>query len=419
MIKYHKTQLSNGLKIIVHRDINTPLVAFNLLYDVGSRDENPEKTGFAHLFEHLMFEGSSNVPKFDKPIQEAAGSNNAFTSRDITNYYITLPAVNVETAFWVESDRMKNLLISEKSLETQKKVVSEEFRQSYLNQPYGDAMLLLHDLAYKTHPYRWNPIGIDLSHIQNANLEDVQGFFSKHYRPNRAILSIAGNVDPDEMLRLAEKWFGDIEPNYDYHRNLSKEPVQDTYRFLEVKRNVPTDAIYKAFHMGKRMEDDYYVSDILSDILANGTSSRLYRNLYKKKGLFVEISSSISGSIDEGLLYIVGKIAEGIDPKQANDAINEELKLLIHEGIKSTELEKVINKTISVMMFSKMNILNKAMNLAYFECLGKIDLINNEIDRYRKIEIEDLLRVGNQMFTNNNLSDLFYLSKKSNMSPLV
>lgn len=414
MIKYHKTQLSNGLKIIVHRDINTPLVAFNLLYDVGSRDENPEKTGFAHLFEHLMFEGSSNVPKFDKPIQEAAGSNNAFTSRDITNYYITLPAVNVETAFWVESDRMKNLLISEKSLETQKKVVSEEFRQSYLNQPYGDAMLLLHDLAYKTHPYRWNPIGIDLSHIQNANLEDVQGFFSKHYRPNRAILSIAGNVDPDEMLRLAEKWFGDIEPNYDYHRNLSKEPVQDTYRFLEVKRNVPTDVIYKAFHMEKRSENDYYVGDIISDILANGTSSRLYKNLYKKKGLFSGINSSISGSIDEGLLYIVGQISEGVDPNQANDAINQELKLLMKDGIKSTELEKVINKTTSVMMFSRMNILNKAMNLAYYECLGNIDLINNEIDKYREIKVEDLLRVGNQVFAEHNLSDLFYLSKKNN-----
>lgn len=414
MIRYQKTQLSNGLKIIVHRDLNTSLAAFNLLYDVGSRDENPEKTGFAHLFEHLMFEGSANVPKFDKPIQEAAGSNNAFTSRDITNYYITLPAVNVETAFWVESDRMKNLLISEKSLETQKKVVSEEFRQSYLNQPYGDAMLLLHNLSYKVHPYRWNPIGIDLSHIQNANLEDVQGFFSKHYRPNRAILTIAGNVDPDEMIRMAEKWFGDIEPNYDYQRNLPSEPVQEKYRFLEVERNVPTNAIYKAFHMAKRSEDDYYVGDILSDVLANGTSSRLYKNLYKKKGLFSAINSSVSGSIDEGLLYIVGHIAEDVDPNQANDAINQELKLLMKEGIKPAELEKVINKTTSVMMFSRMNILNKAMNLAYYECLGNIDLINNEIDKYRKIEMDDMLRVGNQIFADNNFSDMFYLSKKNN-----
>lgn len=412
MIKYSKTILDNGLTLIVHQDTNTPLAAFNLLYDVGSRDENPEMTGFAHLFEHLMFEGSANVPKFDKPIQEASGSNNAFTSRDITNYYITLPAVNIETAFWVESDRMKNLIISEKALETQKKVVSEEFRQSYLNQPYGDAMLLLHDLAYKVHPYRWNPIGLDISHIQNSSLNDVKDFFGKHYRPNRAILCIAGNVNPDEMLKMTEKWFGDIEPNYDYVRNLPIEPVQGQYRNLVVERNVPTDALYKAFHMGKRMDADYYACDVISDILSNGTSARLYQKLYKEKGLFVEINSSISGSIDNGLFYIVGKLANGVSVDQANQAVEIEIENLLKQKIQTSELEKVINKITSVLLYSKMNILNKAMNLAYYECLGDIERINTEIDYYKNLHVDDVFSVGNQLFTSDNCSDLFYLAEK-------
>ncbi len=412
MIKFEKKVLSTGLKVIVHCNKNTPLAAFNILYDVGSRDEREEKTGFAHLFEHLMFEGSENISNFDTHVQEVGGSNNAFTSKDITNYYITLPAVNIETAFWLESDRMNQLAFSEKSLKIQKNVVSEEYRQSYLNQPYGDSMLLLHPLAYKVHPYKWNPIGIDISHIENANIKEVKDFFYTHYRPNRATICISGNVDADKMFKLAEKWFGDINPNYEYVRLLPKEPIQTSERLQTVFRNVPTNAIYKAFHMVERMNEEYYAYDVLSDILANGSSSRLYQNLYKKQGLFNEISSSISGNAGNGLFYIFGKPTENTSIEKANEAIENELNLLKSEKISENELEKVINKIISVIMFSKMNILNIAMNLSYYEWLGDIDLINTEIDKYRRVTSKQLQDASNQVFSKINSSSLFYISQK-------
>ncbi len=413
MIQYQKTKLSNGLTVIVHRNVNTPLATFNILYDVGSRDEYPNKTGFAHLFEHLMFEGSLNIPKFDTHVQDVGGTNNAFTTKDITNYYITLPAINIETAFWLESDRMNQLAFSEKSLEIQKNVVSEEYRQSYLNKPYGDWLLLMSPLAYKVHPYRWNPIGIDISHIENSTIEDVKDFFYKHYRPNRAIICIAGNVLPDEMFRLAEKWFGGISPNFDYKRDLPVEPIQTNERSQSVYRNVPANAIYKTYHMVDRKHKDYYACEILANILANGTSSRLYQNLFKKQGLFNEITSAISGCIDNGLFYIIGKLTQNTTLENANSSIENEISKLIINRVSEKELEKVINKIISVLMYSKMDISNIAYGLSYYECLGNIDLINNEIESYQSVTIDQIQNVSHKLFTKDNSSTLYYISQKN------
>lgn len=413
MIQYFKKILSNGLTVIVHSNANTPLATFNILYDVGSRDENQNQTGIAHLFEHLMFEGSKNIPKFDAHVQDVGGINNAFTSKDVTNYYITLPAINIETAFWLESDRMNQLEFSEKSLEIQKNVVSEEYRQSYLNKPYGDWLLYMSPLAYKVHPYRWNPIGMDISHIEKFQLDDIKNFFYTHYRPNRAIICISGNVDPEEMFKLAQKWFGDISPNYDYVRSLPVEPVQTNERTQCVYRNVPTHAIYKAYHMVDRKNQNYYAYDILANLLANGTSSRLYQNLFKKQGLFNEITSDISGSIDNGLFYIIGKLAENITIEQANDSIENEVNKLIDEKVSEIELEKVINKIISVIMYSKMNISNIAMNLCYYDYLGDISLINHEIELYRNVTSKQIQEISYQMFNRSNSATLYYLSEKN------
>ena len=326
MVKFDKFTLKNGLKVIVHNDPSTTIVAINVLYNVGARDENQDKTGFAHLFEHLMFEGSINIPSYDGPLQLAGGENNAYTTNDITNYYITLPKENIETAFWLESDRMLGLDFSEKKLEIQKNVVIEEFNQRYLNQPYGDVFLLLRPLAYKEHPYQWATIGKDISHIKNANLEDVKNFFAHHYAPNNAILTVAGNVTTEEIKLLAEKWFAPIEKRNISPRNLPKETKQKEPRTLKVERDVPFDAIYKAFHMSSKLDNEYYVTDLISDILSNGKSSRLYQSLVKEKKLFSEINAYITGDIDEGLFIVSGKLIDGIEMHKAENAIDLEIR---------------------------------------------------------------------------------------------
>ena len=412
MIKFEKFILDNGLKVIVHNDPSTTIVAFNLLYNVGARDENPDKTGFAHLFEHLMFEGSINIPSYDRPLQQAGGENNAFTSNDITNYYITLPKENIETAFWLESDRMLGLDFSEKKLGIQKNVVIEEFNQRYLNQPYGDAFLLLRPLAYKVHPYQWATIGKDISHIRNANLTDVKDFFMHHYAPNNAILSITGNVTVDEIKLLAEKWFGSIPRREITPRNLNIEPIQTEPRVLTVERNVPFDAIYKAFHMSSKLVKEYYCTDLISDLLANGKSSRLYQKLVKEKKLFSEINAYITGEIDPGLFIVNGKLMHGIDMNEAENAINEELHLLTEGNISDYEIEKVKNKFESVYQFGQLSGLNKAMNLAYYELLGDAELINHEIEKYRSVSKDEIIQTALTLFRNENSSTLYYLAKK-------
>ncbi|HNS29324.1 MAG TPA: pitrilysin family protein [Tenuifilaceae bacterium] len=411
MVEFHRFTLENGLKVIVHQDDTTPIVTFNLLYNVGSRDEDPERTGFAHLFEHLMFGGSVNIPVYDEPLERAGGENNAFTSTDITNYYITVPRDNLETAFWLESDRMLSLDFSQRSLDVQKSVVVEEFNQRYLNQPYGDAWLLLRPLAYKVHPYRWPTIGKDPKHIMDSNLQEVKDFFFSYYTPNNAILCLSGNVTIDEVKHLANKWFAPIPPREVKPKNLPKESAQIEQRVMEVTRSVPFHSIYTAFHMCHRLHPDYHVVDLISDILSNGKSSRLYQNLVKGKELFSSIDAYITGEIDEGLLVVAGILNKDVDPNDAQGAIFEELQDL-PKSLNKQELEKVKNRLESTFTFGLTNSLDKAMNLCYFELLGDANMINTEVERYRKVTIGDVQRVSSQLFNVSNSSTLIYRAEK-------
>ncbi|MEO1260848.1 MAG: pitrilysin family protein [Bacteroidota bacterium] len=414
MINFSKYQLDNGLRVIVHEDDSTPMVAVNVLYDVGSKDESPDKTGFAHLFEHLMFGGSMNVPNFDEPIQKAGGENNAFTNSDVTNFYNTLPAENLEVALWLESDRMLQLNFSEKSLETQRKVVVEEFKETCLNEPYGDVWHHLSDLAFKVHPYQWPTIGKVPKHVEDARLDDVKSFFYKFYRPNNAILIIAGNVKKEDAFEKVEKWFGGIPAGEKYVRQLPQEPPQEKMaERVHVSGNVPVDAIYLAFHSCARSDKDFHSIDLLSDVLGNGPSSRLYRRLLKEKELFSNIDCYISGSIEPGLFILEGKPSEGISLADAEAAMWQELEQLKSEPIPAKELQKLKNKSESTLAFSEVNILNKAINLAFFELLGDANLINGEGEKYQAVTVEDIQRVAREIFRKENCSRLIYKAKKN------
>ncbi|WP_278584858.1 M16 family metallopeptidase [Coprobacter fastidiosus] len=408
MIRINKYCLSNGLRLIHHQDKETQMVALNLLYDVGSKDENPDRTGFAHLFEHLMFGGSVNIPDFDTPLQKAGGENNAWTSNDITNYYSVVPRQNVETAFWLESDRMLGLDFSEKSLSVQKQVVIEEFKQRNLNQPYGDIPLLIRPLAYKVHPYRWPTIGKRVEHIEQVKLEDVKSFFYKHYAPNNAILAVTGNISFEEAVDLTEKWFGTIERRDIESRNLPAEPIQKSARFQEVSRPVPLDSITKVYHMCRRMDKEYHCFDLLSDILSNGRSSRLFQQLVMDRKLFADIDASITGDIDAGLFMIKGKVNKGISLEEADRAIVEELRRLGENEVSAYELQKVVNKFESNDLFSNINYLNKATNLAYYELLDRAENIDSEIEKYKGITSRMLKEVAERAFVEENSSTLYY-----------
>ena len=408
MIRINRYCLSNGLRLIHQQDKETQMVALNLLYDVGSKDENPDCTGFAHLFEHLMFGGSVNIPDFDTPLQKAGGENNAWTSNDITNYYSVVPRQNVETAFWLESDRMLGLDFSEKSLFVQKQVVIEEFKQRNLNQPYGDIPLLIRPLAYKVHPYRWPTIGKRVEHIEQVKLEDVKSFFYKHYAPNNAILAVTGNISFEEAVELTEKWFGTIERRDIEPRNLPAEPVQKSARFQEVSRSVPLDSITKVYHMCRRMDKEYHCFDLLSDILSNGRSSRLFQRLVMDRKLFADIDASITGDIDAGLFMIKGKVNKGISLEEADRAIVEELRRLGENEVSAYELQKVVNKFESNDLFSNINYLNKATNLAYYELLDRAENIDSEIEKYKGITSRMLKEVAERAFVEENSSTLYY-----------
>ncbi|MFC3563094.1 M16 family metallopeptidase [Pedobacter jamesrossensis] len=413
MVDFKRFTLANGLKVLVHEDATTPMAVLNILYDVGARDENPEQTGFAHLFEHLMFGGSVNIPNYDEPLQRVGGENNAFTSNDITNYYITLPAENLETAFWLESDRMLSLAFSEKSLETQINVVSEEFKQRYLNQPYGDVWLKLRPLAYKKHSYRWATIGKELSHIEDAKISDVKAFFNKHYNPQNAILVVGGNVKMEDVKKLAEKWFEPIPSGDKYERNLPQEDKQTEARTETVKANVPLNAIYVAFKMPGRLSNDYYAYDLLSDILSGGKSSRLHNSLLKEQQLFSDINAYISSSLDPGLFIVEGKLIEGVSIERAETAIWAELEKIKSELVAANELTKVKNKVESVLVFSEMSLLDKTMNLAYYELLGDADILNQEASKYLEVSAEDIKRISTETFDKNSSSTLYYLTEEN------
>ena len=412
MIDYKKFELDNGLRVLFHKDESTPLAAVNVLYDVGAKDENPDKTGFAHLFEHLMFGGSANIPDYDAPLQNAGGDNNAFTNNDITNYYDIVPASNLETALWLESDRMNQLAFTPKSLEVQRNVVIEEFKQRYLNQPYGDVWLELRPLAYKKHPYQWPTIGKEISHIENATLDDVKAFFHKHYGPKNAILSIAGNFDEAYIEDKAHHWFGDIPAREQYIRNLEAEPDQTEVRVKHIDRNVPADSFYFAYKIPDRKHYDYYTADLISDILGRGKSSRLYDKLLKNMNLVSEISAYITGSFDTGLLVISGKSTK----KDSFDKIEAEIDKIIESlrtnEIGDDELTKVKNKLETSKVFSDIGVHSKAMNLGYYEVLGQIDLVNTELSHYDQINSKDIMRFSKSNLIEEKCSKLYIHAKQ-------
>ena len=412
MIQVNRHTLDNGLRIVHSEDKNTQMVALNVLYNVGARDEHPDHTGFAHLFEHLMFGGSVNIPDYDTHVQNAGGENNAWTNNDITNYYITLPRQNVETGFWLESDRMLSLDFNEKSLEVQRHVVVEEFKQRNLNQPYGDVGHLVRSLVYKVHPYQWPTIGKEPAHIENATLDEVKDFFFRFYAPNNAILSVTGNISLEDTVALAEKWFGPIPRRDVPSRNLPIEPEQTEERRLTVERNVPVDALHMIFHKCDRLHPDYYVFDMLSDLLSAGRSSRLIRHLVVERQIFGSIDAYISGSIDAGMFYVVGKLAPGISLEEAEAAVWQELEAMKTEDIDEEELEKVKNRYESEQIFSNINYLNVATNLAFFELLGRAEDINDEVEKYRAVTAGRIKEVAKRTFVRKNCSVLYYKAKK-------
>ena len=412
MIKFSKFTLDNGLRVIVHEDDSTPMAAVNILYNVGARDESPDKTGFAHLFEHLMFGGSKNIPQFDDPIQMAGGESNAFTNSDITNFYDLVPLENLETVLWLESDRMLSLNFSEKSLDVQRKVVVEEFKETCLNQPYGQVWHHLSDLAYKVHPYRYPTIGKIPKHVEDATLDDVKKFFNKYYCPNNSILVLAGNIKLEEAKALAQKWFGDIPSGNVPQRNLPQEPQQNEFREFFTQTNVPADAIYLAFHTPGRGEKDYYATDLLSDILGNGRSSRLYQRLVKEEQIFTQLDAYVTGYLDPGLLVIEGKPAKGISKEKAESAIWNEIDLIKNELVEERELAKIKNKLESALEFSESSILNKAINLAFFELLGDAELINSEAIVYQNVTAQEIQDMACRILTKGNCSELYYKMEK-------
>lgn len=411
MIAYDKYQLDNGLRLIVHEDHSTPMVAVNVVYDVGSRDEDPLMTGFAHLFEHLMFGGSENIPDFDKPIQMAGGENNAFTNNDLTNFYEVLPAENIETALWLESDRMLKLKFSEEALDTQKKVVIEEFKETCLNEPYGDMWHHLSEMCYTNHSYRWPTIGKIPEHIAEAKLQDVVGFFYKHYTPSNAVITIAGKIDSKEAYRLTKKWFGDIPSGKKYERKLDYDDRHIGYQYKEVVADVPAPSLILGFPMYDRTNPDYYTCDVLSDILSNGRSSRFYENLHKNKRIFNQIDAYISGTFDPGLFIIEGRPVEGVSMDEAKKHIWNELQKISTEKVEERELQKIKNKIELSLEYAEVNILHKAMSISYFEVLGDAEGINQEAEKYQRVNSDRLMTIAQTIFDPENCVELRYIPK--------
>lgn len=404
MVLYRKETLDNGLRVLLHSDSTTPLATVNLLWQVGSRDEREERTGFAHLFEHLMFGGTRKYPDFDCVVDALGGESNAFTNNDYTNYYITLPAENLPQALELEADRMRGDwdIAGDRwpVLDVQKNVVTEEYRQRYLNQPYGDVWMLLRPLCYKSHPYKWCTIGADIRHVQEATLEDVRDFFERHYLPSNAILAIAGNIDIDKTLGLVQQTFGTIHRTSHLPRrdsNLLREPEQTEARFREVSRPVPNNALYKAWVMCDRWDSDYYVYDMISDILSNGHSSRLYRRLVQEEHMFTEINAYITGDLGPGLFAVSGKLCDGVEFEEAEKAIDEEIAKLQEQPVEALELEKVANKFENTFVYSQYKASDRALSLCYYEMIGQPELVNDEPLRYRQVTPDDVRRVARRL----------------------
>lgn len=413
MIQFNRFILDNGLRVLVHEDDSSPMAVVNIMYNVGARNEDEEHTGFAHLFEHLMFGGSTNIPDFDEPLQRVGGENNAYTTNDLTNYYEQLPSANLETAFWLESDRMMSLDFSQKSLDVQRKVVCEEFKEHYINKPYGDLWKIIREQAYTTHPYKWMTIGKQLSHIENATLDDVKSFFYEYYRPNNAILVVAGNVKTEAVKTLTEQWFGEIPAGKTDHHPIPQEPEQTEAKRLTIQKDVPVDVLVKSWHMAGRLDPDYYTTDLITDILGGGASSRLHQRLVKEEKLFSSIDCGHTGSTDAGLVSIEGKLAKGVSIETAETAVDKEIHKIMSEKVSEKELEKVKNKTESMMAFEDLTLMNRATNLAFYELLGDANLINTELAAYQKVTPDDILRVASTLFRTSNSNTVHYLSSQN------
>lgn len=413
MIQFEKFTLSNGLRVLFHKDESTPMAVVNVLYDVGAKDEDMKQTGFAHLFEHLMFGGSINIPSYDEPLQLAGGENNAYTTNDITNYYLKLPKENLETGFWLESDRMLSLAFNENSLDVQRKVVCEEFKENYINKPYGDVWKYLRELCYKKHPYQWMTIGKELKHIEDAQLEDVKNFFKKHYNPQNAILSVAGNATIEEVKHLAKKYFEPIPKGTKYERNIAAEPVQEESRRLSVEKDVPVSLIMKAYHIEDRQNPHYYTADVITEVLAGGKSTRLYNELVKEKKLFSQVNCYHTGSVENGLLVVLGNLTDGISAEEGEQAIDDVLQDFIKEGVSKEELEKVINKIESLIVFEDMSLVSRANNLAFYELLGDANKMNEELDNYRSVTASAVQEQAKHIFRKENENVLYYLAKNT------
>lgn len=412
MIQFDHFKLQNGLRVFVNTDRSTPMVSMNIMYNVGAKDEDENRTGFAHLFEHLMFGGSKNIPNYDQPLERAGGENNAWTNNDLTDYYLTLPAQNIETGFWLESDRMLELAFSPESLEVQRQVVIEEFKQRYLNQPYGDLWLLMRPLAYRVHPYKWNTIGKDISHIEGATLDDVKNFFYSYYAPDNAVMSLSGNIDTDEVRRLSEKWFAEIPLRNVKKKTLNKEPRQTEKRVLEVERNVPADVICKAWHTCARMDENFYANDLMTDILSKGKSSRLYQQLVKEKKLFSSIDCYLTGDVEENLIVVKGRLMKEVTMEQAEAAINEEMDKLKQDEVTAEEMKKVKQMAEAAVVFSEISVAEKALNISYFATLGSASLVNKQVELYNAVTSNQIQSEAQKVFREKNSSVLYYMMEK-------
>lgn len=412
MINYQIYTLANGLRVIIHKAPECAMAALNVMYDIGSRDESPDKTGFAHLFEHLMFGGSINIESYDNELQNVGGINNAYTTCDITNYHCMVPASNIETAFWLESDRMLSLAFSQEVLDVQKKVVIEEFKERYLNKPYGDAWLKIRELAYTTHPYKWPTIGKEISHIEDTTLEDVKDFFRKYYIPNNAVLVISGGVVEEEVLELCEKWFGPIPAGNKLERNFPQEPEQIAPRSATFSADVPFDAIYKAYHVPGRLSPDFYAVEILTAILGEGNSSELYSELVDDKQIFSSISAYTTESVDPGLLLISGIVSPDFTIEDADAALNKIIDDVIANGIEESELQKAKNNYVASSAFACLDLMHRSEELAMATILGNTNLVNEEVDRMEVVSLDDVNNISKKILDAKNCSTLFYKKKK-------
>ncbi|MFI3315614.1 MAG: pitrilysin family protein [Rikenellaceae bacterium] len=411
MIDYEKRVLKNGLTVLLHYDNSTPLVAVNTIYKVGAKDENPNKTGFAHLFEHLMFGGTKEIKDYDIPIQMCSGENNAFTNNDYTNYYIVMPKDNLEVALYLEADRMVNLDINSRSLSVQQKVVEEEYKERYVNRPYGDIWSIIRPMVYKKHPYRWSTIGADIAHVRDASLEDVKSFYDRYYTPQNAILAIAGDIDMNSTWEMVERVYGNISKGEIIEKERHLEPIQTKQQIVEVERDVPSSIVYIIFHMGNRTSREFAICDVISDILSGGSSSRMYQSLIKQQRLFSAINAYISGDVEEGMFVVTGTLLPETTIEMGENALWQELEKIKTEAVGDYELEKVKNKFEVNTIFGELNVMNKAMNLCYYEMLGDISLINKEIATFHSIKKEELSQTATKLFTKENSSILRYKSK--------